>query len=96
LSDIKHDLHIPSAAQTNLVLSIFLLAYAFGPFFLSPCSEIWGRKWIIQVGNMVFLLFNTACGFAGTQAQLISFRFLAGLGGSTTVGVSAQTLLKLF
>jgi MFS family permease len=87
LDNISRELHIPSEFQTNLILSIFLLAYSFGPFVLSPCSEIWGRKRIIQGGNLFFLLFNTACGFSRTQAQLVAFRFLAGLGGSASIGV---------
>jgi len=95
LDNISRELHIPSGLQTNLILSIFLLAYSFGPFVLSPCSEIWGRKGLIQGGNLVFLLFNTACGISRTQSQLYAFRFLAGLGGSASIGVS-NTFLVLW
>jgi MFS family permease len=90
---ISKELHITPGLQTNLVMSIFLLAYSFSPFVLSPCSEIWGRKRIVQSGNLVFLVFNTACGFSRTQAELLIFRFLAGVGGSASVGVSILSLL---
>ncbi|KAF2668935.1 MFS multidrug transporter [Microthyrium microscopicum] len=92
LSNISEELQINSAMHTNLVLSIFVLAYCFGPFVSSPCAEIWGRKHIVQYGNLAFLLFNTACGFARTETELIAFRFLAGLGGSATVGIGSAVL----
>jgi MFS family permease len=88
LDNISKELNIQSGMQTNLILSVFLLAYSFGPFVLSPCSEIWGRKRIVQCGNVVFILFNTACGFSRTGRELVVFRFLAGIGGSASVGVS--------
>ena len=87
LNTIGSDLQIPTGVQLQLILSIFVLAYSFGPFVLSPSSEIWGRVRIIRFGNMMFILFNTLCGFARTQAQLTVFRVLAGFGGSATLGV---------
>ncbi|KAF3799808.1 putative transporter [Colletotrichum gloeosporioides] len=51
LGPIGHDLHIDNQVQLQLVLSIFLLTYALGPFILSPCSEIWGRTPIAISAN---------------------------------------------
>lgn len=47
LADISRDLQISKAAA-SLVLSIYILAFAFGPMILAPCSEVWGRRpiWI--------------------------------------------------
>ncbi len=87
LSSIGEEFHIPNGVQLQLVLSIFLLAYALGPFVLSPCSEIWGRMPVIRLGNTIFILFTTLCGFATSQSQITAFRFLAGVGGSASVGV---------
>jgi multidrug resistance protein len=78
--------------QLQLVLSIFLLAYALGPFVLSPCSEVWGRTPVIRVGNLIFILFTGLCGFASSQAQITAFRFLAGIGGSASVGMGSGVL----
>ena len=46
LPEIKEHYHITSPTILNMTLSIFLLAYATGPLFLSPMSEIVGRKWV--------------------------------------------------
>ncbi|KAF9871315.1 hypothetical protein CkaCkLH20_11236 [Colletotrichum karsti] len=92
LGPIGHDLHINSEIELQLVLSIFLLTYAFGPFILSPCSEIWGRTPIVRVGNIIFILFTTLCGFATSKGQIIAFRFMAGIGGSATTGMGSGVL----
>ncbi|GME41685.1 mfs multidrug transporter [Neofusicoccum parvum] len=92
LEDIGRSLHIPQGYALQMVLSIFLLAYSFGPFVLSPCSEIWGRSRIIRTGNLLFVVFNTACGFAQSQAQITAFRFISGFGGSAMLGMGAGVL----
>ena len=80
LSTIEIALGINSAFVLSLCLSIFLLAYAFGPFLVGPLSEVYGRVLVLQLANLFYLVFNTACGFANNTAQMVAFRFLAGLG----------------
>lgn len=92
LADIGEELHIIEKFQLQMVLSIFLLAYSFGPFVLAPCSEVWGRSRIIRISNVVFVVFNTVCGFAQSKAQITAFRFIAGFGGSAMLGVSSYFL----
>ena len=81
LVSLGADLGISSSFEGSLVLSIFVLAYAFGPFLIGPLSEVYGRVGVLQVANLFYLVFNTACGFAKTPGQILAFRFLAGLGG---------------
>lgn len=83
LQVIGRDVEIPASAafERSLTLSIFVLAFAFGPFLVGPLSEMYGRRWVLQLFNLEYLVFNTACGFAKTGTQLIVFRFLAGIGG---------------
>lgn len=42
----------------------------------------------MQGANLIFLIFNTACGFAKTKQQMMAFRFLSGIGGSAPQAVS--------
>lgn len=82
LSSIGAALQIQSEIVLALCLSIFILAYAFGPFLIGPLSEVYGRALVLQLANLFYLVFNTACGFAHNTTQIAVFRFLAGLGGS--------------
>ncbi len=81
LITLAPDLHIHSFFTASLTLSIFILAYGFGPFLIGPLSEVYGRVAVLQVANLFYLAFNTACGFSQSTGQLIAFRFLAGVGG---------------
>ena len=82
----------PNSFQETLVMSIFLLGYAQGPFVLAPLSEIYGRVAVLQYANLVYLAFNTACGFCTTKQQMLAFRFLSGIGGSAPQAVSSLPL----
>jgi len=51
-------------------------------------SELYGRTKVLQIANLVYLVFNLACGFATNTGQMLAFRFIAGLGGSAPLGKS--------
>ncbi|KAK3052441.1 hypothetical protein LTS18_012287, partial [Coniosporium uncinatum] len=91
-STIARQLNITNEVEQALVLSIFVLAYAIGPLFLGPLSEVYGRVIVLQVSNLWFLAWNLGCGFAQTKGQLLAFRFLSGLGGSAPLALGGGTL----
>jgi MFS family permease len=88
LDTIAEEFQLSSTTEEFLVMSIFLLAFAIGPFLWGPLSEVFGRVRVIQGANMIFLIFNTACGFARNKEQMMAFRFLSGIGGSAPQAVS--------
>ena len=109
LSTIASDFNITNEVESQLVLSIFvssplpiaierltlekILAYAVGPLFLGPLSEIYGRVPVLQLANLVYLIFNIACGASRNKGEMIAFRFLSGLGGSAPLAVSLQSTI---
>ncbi|KAF2104946.1 MFS general substrate transporter [Rhizodiscina lignyota] len=92
LGVISRDFGITSEIEAQLTLSIFVLAYAIGPLFLGPLSEIYGRTRVLQLSNLFYFAWNTGCGFAQDKGQLIAFRFLAGLGGSAPLAIGGGIL----
>lgn len=89
---ISDDFDISEGFQRQLVMTIFLLGYAQGPFVLGPLSEIYGRVTVLQYANLIYLVFNTACGFAQSKQQMLAFRFLAGIGGAAPQAVRHYSL----
>jgi hypothetical protein len=87
LPTVSDQFGVTNKTEEALMMSIFLLAYAIGPFFIGPLSEIFGRVSVMQLANLEFLIFNTACGFAQSKQQMLAFRFLSGLGGSAPQAV---------
>lgn len=90
LAHIAADFKVTDEVESQLMMSIFILAYAVGPLFLGPLSEIYGRVIVLQLANLFFLVFNIACGVCQSKGQMIAFRFLSGLGGSAPLAVSNQ------
>lgn len=91
LSTISHELSMNST-ETVMALSIYLLATAFGPLFIGPLSEVYGRKKILHVSNVWFLIWNIVCGFARRKEVLIAARFLAGFGASSIYALAGGVL----
>ena len=47
---------------------------------------------MLQLANLFFFVFNLACSFAKNPAQILAFRFLAGLGGSAPLACGGGLL----
>ncbi|PYH62129.1 MFS general substrate transporter [Aspergillus niger CBS 101883] len=77
LGRISTNFRIENQIVSQLMLSVFILAFAIGPLFFGPPSEVYGRVPVLPCANMIFLIFNIVC----------AFRFLAGIGGSAPLTV---------
>jgi MFS family permease len=66
----------------SFVVSIYILGYAFGPLFIAPLSEIYGRSPVYHVTNVFFVIFTVCCAVSQNMGMLVAFRFLAGVMGS--------------
>jgi MFS family permease len=51
---------------------------------------------VLQLTNLLYLFFNLGCSLAKTKAQIIVFRFLAGLGGSAPLAIGGGVVSDLF
>ncbi|KAK5692456.1 hypothetical protein LTR97_010765 [Elasticomyces elasticus] len=91
ITTIAQELHMTSA-ESVMALSIYLLATAFGPLVAAPLAEMYGRKPVLHVSNVWFLIFNIVCGFAKTKGTLIAARFLAGFGASAIYALAGGVL----
>ena len=87
MQNLGSDLGMQTEIEIYLSMAIFILAYAIGPTFFGPASELYGRVRLLQISNIWYLAWNLGCGFANTKAQLFAFRFLAGIGGSAPLAI---------
>lgn len=96
LSQIRLDLKIASDTQTQLVLSIFVLSYAVGYFVWAPLSEVYGRKNILQIANLWFLVWNLVCGFARNEATITIGRLFSGAGAAACLALGSGTMSEIW
>lgn len=85
---IRKDLNISTDSKTQLVLSIYVLAYAVGYLFWAPLSEVYGRKRILLIASLWFCIWNLICGFAENEATMTVGRLLSGAGAAVALAVS--------
>jgi MFS family permease len=90
LEDISRDIHAGEEA-TNMVLSIFVLAFGCGPMVLAPLSEVYGRRVVWIVCSAWYVLWNTVCGFSHSQGLMLAGRIMSGLGASAEFAVGPQS-----
>ncbi|EOD52681.1 MFS multidrug transporter [Neofusicoccum parvum] len=91
LSHISRHLHI-TPEDTQIALSIFILAFAFGPLILSPCTEVFGRKPVWIASSTCYVIWNVICGFSTKRGTLIASRFFSGFGASAQFAISFPVL----
>lgn len=92
LTKMAAELKIKSEIETQMALSIFVLAYAVGPLCFGPLSETFGRAYVLQFSNLCYVCWNLGCGFAQTPGQLIAFRFMSGIAGSAPLAIGGGVL----
>lgn len=90
LADISHDLNVDEATA-GLMLSVFLLAFAFGPLLLAPFSEVFGRKPVWLAAGVFYSVWSIVGGFSPNAGTLVAARLLSGIGASVDFVVSLPT-----
>ncbi|PQE21116.1 efflux pump antibiotic resistance protein [Rutstroemia sp. NJR-2017a WRK4] len=91
LPTIRQELHM-SNIESVMAMSVYLLATAFGPLVIGPLSELYGRRPVLHVTNIWFLIWNIVCGFAQNKGTLIAARFLAGFGSSAIYALAGGVM----
>jgi multidrug resistance protein len=89
------DFHESSNLLAAFVVSVFLLGFAFGPLILAPLSEMYGRRWLYHICNVLFIIFTIACGVSSNFSMLVGFRFLQGSVGSAPLTIGGGTIADL-
>jgi EmrB/QacA subfamily drug resistance transporter len=78
------------------VFSLYLLTSAISTPIYGKLSDLFGRKRILSIGIMIFLIGSTLCGFSRSMYQLIVFRALQGLGAGAIFTVTYTIVGDVF
>ncbi|QKD62357.2 major facilitator superfamily domain-containing protein [Fusarium oxysporum Fo47] len=96
IQPIMDEMHETNPNIGSFMVSIYLLGYAFGPLFLAPLSEIYGRLPVYRICMIVFLLTNIACALSINMPMLIIFRLLTGLAGACPLTIGPASVADCF
>jgi len=95
LPSIKSDLDF---SQANLQWVISAYAILFGGTLLlgGRLADLLGRRRLFIAGLALFSISSLACGLAWSEASLIAFRAVQGLGGALLVPAALSLLMTIF
>ncbi|XMA09045.1 hypothetical protein WAI453_001836 [Rhynchosporium graminicola] len=74
-----------SKEVTVLVISLYIIGFAFGPLCWAPISEIWGRRMSLLPAMVCLGLFSIGTAVGKNAQTIFVTRFFAGLFGSAPV-----------
>jgi len=89
---VLREFHETSNVMAAFVVSVYILGFAIGPLFIAPLSELYGRIYLYNVCNLLFIIFNVACALSKSMGMLIAFRFFAGCAGSAPLTIGGGTI----
>ena len=95
LPSIRSDLHF-SVESLQWVLSAY--AIFFGGFLLlgGRLADVFGRRRLFMIGLVLFSGASLACGLSWSEASLITFRCIQGLGGALLSPAALSILVTTF
>lgn len=92
IDQVMHEFNSNNDLLATLVVSRYMLGFATGPLVLSPMSELYGRTPVLNITNILHIVFTIACAVSSNLNMLIGFRFLAGCVGSTPITVGGGVI----
>jgi DHA1 family bicyclomycin/chloramphenicol resistance-like MFS transporter len=79
-----------SASDVGLTMSGFVLSLAVMPLIYGPASDRFGRKPIVVLGILLFVMGSVACAFAPSLPALLVCRVIQGIGAAATGTIFAM------
>ncbi|AIT08835.1 major facilitator transporter [Candidatus Francisella endociliophora] len=79
--------------KVAITVSTYLVGFGIGMFFWGALSDRYGRKKILTIGMLIYIISTIFCSFTQNFDTLISMRFIQGLGDSPAA-VAAMAILK--
>ena len=78
------------------VFSAYLLTSAISTPIYGKLSDLYGRKKILNIGIIIFLIGSSLCGFSQTMIELIIFRAIQGLGAGSIITITYTIIGDIF
>lgn len=78
------------------VFSGYLLMNAVTVLIYGKLSDLFGRKPILTIGIIIFLIGSVLCGFADSMKELIIYRFIQGFGAGAVAPVASTIVGDIY
>ena len=93
---IAEDFGVTNDLQLALPISCFLMGYVIGPILCGPLSENFGRKPIMSIAFLFYIVWTMACAVAPNWPALLIFRLLCGVFASAPIAIVGGLYADVF
>ncbi|QLE79851.1 multidrug effflux MFS transporter [Francisella sp. Scap27] len=83
-------------SSLQLTLGVYLFGLAISQIFVGFLSDIYGRRKILLIGFLIYVIASICCSFSSSIQTLIVFRFIQAIGASTGLVVGRATISDQF
>lgn len=84
-----------TSAGVQLSMMTYFGGFTIGQLFYGPASDKTGRKPMIYLALLIFVLASIGCIFTADATQLLVYRFLQGIGGSIGMVIATASIRDL-
>ncbi len=92
MPDIAHYYHVDTSV-VRMTISFFLISLAFSQLYYGPASDKYGRKGMIIIGSVVYLIGSIVCYSSESIQMLILGRVIQGAGVGALMSLS-RTIIQ--
>lgn len=96
LPHMRAEFAVADPNRQQLVITTYVIGFAFGQLFQGPLSDIFGRKPVLLVGLAIYTLASFACVVAGSFDTLLAARFVQGLANAAPRVVAVAVIRDLY
>lgn len=94
LPSIAKDLN--GFSYSSYIFSVYLLTSAVATTVFGKLSDVYGRKKLLQLSILIFIIGSTMCGLSNSIFMLIIFRLVQGVGAGAINTLSMATIGDVF
>lgn len=85
-----------STVKTSYELTVYIIFAGVGPLFIAPLSNVYGRRPIYLLGNLLAAICNIIAGYCSTWNGILVTRVFTGIGSGSTVAIGAATICDMY
>ncbi|WP_103068279.1 multidrug effflux MFS transporter [Aquimarina sediminis] len=96
LDIIGNTIGTTNLADNQLLITMIFLGLGIGPLVFGPISDSWGRKPIVYIGIVLFIIASFICIFSTSLEMMILGRILQGIGLSAPRTISIAMIRDIY
>jgi len=85
-----------SPEQVTWVLTSYMVGTAITVPLSGWLADRIGRKWLLMISSVGFVVMSMLCGAATSLAEMVAFRFLQGVAGASLIPMSQSAMIDLW